>query len=285
MCTNPALTEFTPCSTGVCTAASVCSMVAVTIDGPMDGTTITDPMPTLTGTGTPGTTVNVSIGGIPVGTALVDANGTWSLPLVAPLADGPHMATATVTVGQLMAEDTTSFIVDTAPWWPSPSRPTAAPSSTPRRSFAARASLAPRWWSASTGTSSARSPSTWTATGCSTVVTPLINDTYTIEAVATDDVGNTATATSTFAIASDTDVDITGPADGALINDDTPTITGTSLPNASIEVSIEIDGTDVVIGTVTAERRRRLEHRRDQPARGRPVLRDGHRHRPGWEHG
>jgi hypothetical protein len=63
---------------------------------------------------------------------------------------------------------------------------------------------------------------------------------------------NTATATSTFAIASDTDVDITGPTDGALINDDTPTITGTSLPNASIEVSIEIDGNDVVIGTVTA---------------------------------
>ncbi|MBK7154549.1 MAG: hypothetical protein IPH72_22665 [Sandaracinaceae bacterium] len=252
MCTNPALTEFTPCSTGVCTAASVCSMVAVTIDGPMDGTTITDPMPTLTGTGTPGTTVNVSIGGIPVGTALVDANGTWSLPLGAPLADGPHMATATVTVGQLMAEDTTGFIVDTGTVVAitEPADGSTILDSTPliRGTGEPGATVVVSLDGNELGTVTVDMDGNWMLT----VVTPLINDTYTIEAVATDDVGNMATATSTFAIASDTDVDITGPADGALITDDTPTITGTSLPNASIEVSIEIDGTDVVIGTVTA---------------------------------
>ncbi len=253
MCTNPAQSEFTPCSTGVCTAASVCAMVSVTVDGPADGTTITNSMPTLTGTGTPGSTVNVSIGGNPVGMAVVDANGTWSLPLSSPLADGPQMATATIVVGQLMDDDTTSFIIDTATEVSitSPEDNTTILDSTPliRGTGEPGATVVVSLDGTELGTVTVDGNGDWSLD----VVTPLMNDTYVLEAVATDAVGNMATATSTFAIASDTDIEITGPVNGALINDNTPTITGTSMPNASVEVSIEIDGTDVVIGTVTAD--------------------------------
>jgi len=85
------------------------------------------------------------------------------------------------------------------------------------------------------------------------VLTRLDNGIHTVEAVATDSAGNTDTDTSTFTVAAATDVMITGPVNGAVINDNTPAITGTTRPGASVTVTINVGGTLVTIGTVAAD--------------------------------
>ena len=81
------------------------------------GTVTTDPTPTITGTGDPGTTVKVTVDGVLVGTTVVGADGTWSLTLPA-LADGPHTITVTATdaAGNTSTSSTSvSVAVDTTP--------------------------------------------------------------------------------------------------------------------------------------------------------------------------
>jgi len=225
----------------------------VTIDGPADGVTITNPMPTITGTGTPGTTVTVTIGGNSVGTATVAANGTWSLALSSPLDDGLQMVTATITVDQTTATDMSMFTVDTGTevTITEPADGGTVLDSTPliRGTGEPDATVVVSLDGNEIGTVTVGQDGTWTLT----VATMLINDTYTIEAVATDLAGNMDTATSTFTVASNTDIMITGPVNGSVINDNTPTITGTAVPGATVEVTIEVDGNDVTIGTAPVD--------------------------------
>ncbi|MBP7685322.1 MAG: hypothetical protein KBB95_25620 [Deltaproteobacteria bacterium] len=84
-------------------------------------------------------------------------------------------------------------------------------------------------------------------------IAPLLNGAHTLTAVATDLAGNTATATSTFTVDSNTAVDITGPANGAVLSTPTPTITGTAVPNAQVVVTIDVNGTPTTLGTVMAD--------------------------------
>jgi cysteine-rich repeat protein len=252
-CTNPAVAEFTPCSTGVCTAASSCEAVAVSIDGPVDGTTITDAMPTILGTGTPGTTVTVSIGGTMVGTAVVDAMGAWSLPLTTPLSEGLQMVTASVTVGTLDAMDMSSFTVDTGTvvLIESPADGSTTLDATPLITGTGEpgATVVITVDGEQLGSATVDTNGNWVFA----VLTRLTNDVHTVEAVATDLAGNTDTATSTFTVNSSTDLAITGPVNGSVINDNTPSISGTTRPGASVTVVINIDGTAVTIGTVVAD--------------------------------
>lgn len=67
------------------------------ITSPEDGSTISDPTPTITGTGEPGGTVTVEVDGETVGTAPVGDDGTWSLELSDPLDSGSHTVLATQT--------------------------------------------------------------------------------------------------------------------------------------------------------------------------------------------
>jgi hypothetical protein len=252
-CTNPALAEFTPCSTGVCTAASSCEAVAVSIDGPVDGTTITDAMPTILGTGTPGTTVTVSIGGTMVGTAVVDAMGAWSLPLTTPLSEGLQMVTASVTVGTLDAMDMSSFTVDTGTvvLIESPADGSTTLDATPLITGTGEpgATVVITVDGEQLGSATVDTNGNWVFA----VLTRLTNDVHTVEAVATDLAGNTDMATSTFTVNSSTDLAITGPVNGSVINDNTPSISGTARPGASVTVVINIDGTATTIGTVVAD--------------------------------
>ena len=63
---------------------------------PSGGTT-DDNTPTITGTGEPGATVEVSDNGKPLGTATVDSTGNWTFTPEMPLTDGPHEITTTQT--------------------------------------------------------------------------------------------------------------------------------------------------------------------------------------------
>jgi MYXO-CTERM domain-containing protein len=70
--------------------------------------------------------------------------------------------------------------------------------------------------------------------------------------VATDTLGNMASTSSTFTIQADTDVDIVAPANGTVTNDNTPTISGTALPGASVTLTTVIDSVVTTLGTVVA---------------------------------
>ncbi|WP_127473451.1 Ig-like domain-containing protein [Microbacterium sulfonylureivorans] len=67
------------------------------ITSPGDGTTVTDPAPPITGTAEPGSEVEVSVDGRPIGTTTTDADGNWTLTPTTPLPDGEHEITATAT--------------------------------------------------------------------------------------------------------------------------------------------------------------------------------------------
>ncbi|MCK6254647.1 Ig-like domain-containing protein, partial [Pseudomonas fragi] len=56
-----------------------------------------DARPTISGTGEPGTTVEVSSNGVPLGTALVNASGQWTLPVTADLPENLNTLTAKAT--------------------------------------------------------------------------------------------------------------------------------------------------------------------------------------------
>ncbi|MFP2935037.1 Ig-like domain-containing protein, partial [Pyxidicoccus sp. 3LG] len=69
---------------------------------------------TYSGVAEPGATVTVVVDGTQVGVVTAAGDGTWSVPVATPLADGPHSVTATAqdTRGNT-ATDTNAFTVDT----------------------------------------------------------------------------------------------------------------------------------------------------------------------------
>jgi large repetitive protein len=81
----------------------VAPMVAVT--SPAPGATVTDTTPTITGTATPGATVEILVDGAVIGTTVADASGQWSFTPDAALEDGTHTIEARVTIE---GESTTS---------------------------------------------------------------------------------------------------------------------------------------------------------------------------------
>nr|WP_111656736.1 Ig-like domain-containing protein [Isoalcanivorax indicus] len=91
--------------------------------------------------------------------------------------------------------------------------------------------------------------------------TPLADGSYTVTTVAEDALGNTSDASEPFTVVVDTDTaDPTLNQDGALLNDSTPTLTGTAEPGATVVVEVDghsytttADGTGQWTLTVTDE--------------------------------
>jgi MYXO-CTERM domain-containing protein len=69
----------------------------VTITSPMMGEELDDSTPTITGTGEPGSTVEVLVDGEKVGEVVVDENGDWSFTVETELSTGEHTIEATTT--------------------------------------------------------------------------------------------------------------------------------------------------------------------------------------------
>jgi large repetitive protein len=81
------------------------------------GQSTNDPTPTVSGTGVPGSTVVLSANGSPVGSAVVGADGRWSVTPNNPLATGTQTFTAVATLGGVSSAPTGGYpvVIDTTP--------------------------------------------------------------------------------------------------------------------------------------------------------------------------
>ena len=94
--TDPAGTT-SPASDPVGITVDTTAPEAPVVISPADGGTTTDPTPEVTGTGDPECDVTVTVDGTAVGAVVVDADGTWSVPVGTPLGVGDHVVRATQT--------------------------------------------------------------------------------------------------------------------------------------------------------------------------------------------
>jgi len=229
---------------------------APVITGPTDGSTVGDNTPPITGTGEPGDTVIVTDeDGNTVGTATVGSDGSWNLTPTIPFDDGQHTITSTQTdpAGNTsLASDPTTFTVDTtesAPVIQMPTPGTVTNDSTPTISG-----------TGDPGTTLTVTTADETVLGTTTVGTDgtwsfdsnhLDDGTYTITASQTDGSGNTSPSSNSVVFTVDTTAGapvITSPADGSTVGNDTPPITGTGEPDATVTVTDENGNT---VGTAT----------------------------------
>ncbi|MDR2973689.1 MAG: Ig-like domain-containing protein, partial [Propionibacteriaceae bacterium] len=225
---------------------------APVITGPANGSTTGDSTPTITGTGEPGATVTVDVDGKPVGSTVVNPDGTWSYTPTAPLPDGPHTITARQTdpAGNTSPPAQVGVTVDTtapaAPVILTPADKSTTTDSTPTITGTGEpgATVAVAIDGHPVGTTVVRNDGTWSYTPTN----PLSNATHTVSATQTDPSGNTSPASShEFTVDTSGGSDTTAPAapvivtpaDGSSTSDPTPTITGTGEPGATVTVSVD----------------------------------------------
>jgi len=224
---------------------------------PPNGSIINDNTPTYTGTAEANSTVMVIVDGVVVGITTADASGAWSFTAPAALADGPHTvrATATDTAGNTSApSNTNTFTVDTAP--PAvpvvltPANGSTTSDNTPTYTGTAEAgsTVTVIVDGVVVGTTTANASGAWSFTPPAA----LADGTHSVNATATDAVGNTSAQSNTNTFTVDTTPPaapvVLTPANGSTTNDNTPTYTGTA--EAGSTVTVIVDG--VVVGTTVA---------------------------------
>ncbi|WP_461472475.1 Ig-like domain-containing protein [Microbacterium sp. HJ5] len=221
---------------------------------PADGAT-TNATPVISGTATPGASVQVLVDGNPIGTVPADGLGNWTITSPA-LAEGAHVATAIQTVGgsASAASAPVDFTVDaTAPAPPvilSPADGALLNDPTPPISGTAEPNSTVEVFvdGASLGTTGADGTGNWSLTPAA----PLANGPHTAVATATDAVGNESLPSGEVDFVIDATAPpaptVVEPADGSTTTDTTPVISGTAEPNST--VTVIIDG--VSIGTTPA---------------------------------
>lgn len=227
--------------------------VAPVITAPEDGSTITDPTPTITGTGEPGATVTVEIDGDEVGDVVVAADGTWSLPLTDPLDDGEHTVAATQTdeAGNTSEADEVTFVVDTEvspPVITAPADGSSTNDTTPTIEGTAEpgATVEVSIDGVPVGTVTADGDGNWELQ----LTDPLDEGDHTVSAVQTDDAGNVSEAAEndfTVHLTAPAAPVITSPDDGDTVTDRTPTIEGTGEPGTTIVVIVDGEPVGIVV--------------------------------------
>nr|WP_282448042.1 Ig-like domain-containing protein [Pseudomonas fragi] len=226
-----------------------------------------DARPTISGTGEPGTTVEVSSNGVPLGTTLVNASGQWTLPLTADLPENLNTLTAiaTDTAGNASPASTPYPItVDTtAPAAPAitgvlddqgtltgnilsggttdDTKPVISGTGEPGATVEVSSNGVPL------GTALVNASGQWTLP----LTTDLPEDLNTLTAIATDTSGNASPASTPYPITVDTTAPaapaITGVLDdqgsitgnilsGGTTDDTKPIISGTGEPGATVEI-------------------------------------------------
>ncbi|WP_426745386.1 Ig-like domain-containing protein [Myxococcus faecalis] len=240
--------DATRTSTATTSSFTVDTQTVVAVTTPAEGAVLTNPVVTYSGTGEPGATVTVVVDGTTVGTVTVSAGGTWSVPVAAPLADGPHTVTATAEDAQgHTATDTNTFTVDAgtsvAVTTPAEGAVLTNPVVTYSGTGEPGATVTVVVDGTTVGTVTVGAGGTWSVP----VATPLADGPHTVTATAQDVSGNTATDTNAFVVDSGTSVAVTTPAEGAVLTNPVVTYSGTGEPGAT--VTVVVDGTTV--GTVT----------------------------------
>nr|AYM52409.1 hemagglutinin [Cystobacter sp.] len=237
----------------------VTAPAAPVVSSPADGALLNTSRPAITGTAEANSTVTVIIDGVAVGTVKADASGNWSYTPTTALADGSHTvkATATDAAGNTSPESAqNSFRVDTT----APSAPTVTTPSegeyvdTPTPAITGKAepnsTIAVIIDGVAVGTVTADAAGNWSYTP----TTPLTDGSHTVKATATDAAGNTSPESPVRNFFVDTVVPeapvVVSPGSGSVVNDSTPTITGTAEPNST--VTVIIDGVPVAVVPVDA---------------------------------
>ena len=258
----PMAVEATAPEGGVeCGAIDTTAPAAPVIITPADGSTTDDATPDFSGTAEPGSTVVVEDGeGNEVCTDEADPiTGAWSCTPTEPLDDGEDTYTATATdgAGNTSPEDTVTFTVDTttAVVVLTPADGSTTTALTPEISGTGEAGAA---ISVTEGglpvcTTTVLPDGSWS---CSPALPQAPGD-HTVTVTAEDEVGNTATGTTSYSIVAggSTDTtppaapDITAPAQGASLQDTTPRISGTGEPGATVTVT---EGSTVLCTAVVA---------------------------------
>ncbi|MEP8541303.1 BapA/Bap/LapF family large adhesin [Enterobacter hormaechei] len=191
------------------------------ITGPVSQNGLTnDSTPTINGTGEPGTTITLYSGTTEIGTAVVSANGQWSITLETALPDGGHVLTATAVDANNNLSGTSntwSITVDTAaPGAPAitqviddvPGRTGALDSNettndtlpTLNGTGEPGSTVTIRLDGQDIGTAVVNSGGAWTFTP----TTPLVNGQHTFTVVASDAAGNASAPSAGFTLTVDT---------------------------------------------------------------------------------
>ncbi len=233
-------------------ALSICQQAPVIITPTPGGTAGSE----MEGTATPGATVEVFIdgGNTPVCTVVADSAGNWSCTLPGGLAGGTHTAVVTSTFpGAPQTSTQVDFVVDpTAPPAPvitGPANGDVLATQTPVLSGTSEPGAEVTVYEGGTVlcTTTADAGGDWS---CSPT-TSLPEGSHTVTAVATPPGGisspTSAPVTFTIALSGPTAPVITGPANGAILNDPTPPLSGTSAPGTVVTVS----SGDTVLCTTT----------------------------------
>ena len=225
---------------------------APVITAPVDGSVGNDNTPTVTGTAEPGATVVVTG---PLGetcTAVADVNGDWSCDIAPALVDGSNQldATATDPAGNTSPVSSVVVTVDTqAPAAPVITTPTnGAPVSGTGEAGATVVVTTP---SGATCTTVVAANGTWSCT-----LSPSPVDGEDITADQTDEAGNTSPPTTVSGGIDTTAPDapvITAPVDGSVGNDNTPTVTGTAEPGATVVVTGPLGETCTALADVNGD--------------------------------
>lgn len=199
------------------------------------------------------------IDGTTVGTATVTPEGTWFVELTDPLADGDHTVTATQTdpAGHTSpVSEPVTFTVDTtadAPVILTPVNGTSTSDTTPTISGDgaepnATVTVTTADGSIVLGSLTANSDGTWSLESVA-----LPEGDYAIIATQTDAVGNVSDDSSAVVFTVDTTAPgapvITGPAEGEITDDPTPTISGTGEVGAEVTIVLTGPGGTVEVST------------------------------------
>jgi MYXO-CTERM domain-containing protein len=234
------------------TSAFNISRAFVDITTPAPGAATNDATPTISGTATPGATLNVQIDGVSVGMVTAGADGSWSLEVPADLMEGLRAILATTTVNGTPAQDTASITIDqTAPALDlvQPINGSTTNITTPVISGTSEpGAVITLDINGQPATVTADASGDWSYTPPAALPFGAI----VITATATDAAGNRSMDSATITIVDDMgaplDLTITSPANQAMISTGTPTLTGVTAPGATVEIFA--DG--VSVGSVTA---------------------------------
>jgi len=225
---------------------NVDTRTSLDITGPT-GTT-RDATPEITGTGEPGATVVVMVGGRTLMTT-VGADGSWTVTPSTDLPNGMYTASATATdAAGNTAPDTQSFRVEAGTFVDQVQPTGTIGDATPEISGTAEpgASVAVSIDGTLVGTVETDDEGNWTLV----VPTPLSVGAHTVSVTATATSGSMATDTGVFTLdAALPALEIRSPGDGTTSSDTTPTVSGQTDPG--LVVTITIDG--MVVGTATAD--------------------------------
>ncbi|WP_404370258.1 adventurous gliding motility protein AgmC [Corallococcus coralloides] len=213
----------------------------VAITTPANGSTVTNPNVTVTGTAANATNVTVTFQGTNYPATVT--GGNWSVALPGPLANGTYTVTAVSTNGTTNSTTATSTFTVAVP------APTVAISTPANGSTVTNPNVTVTGTAANATTVTLTfqgtnyGPITVTGGNWSQALPgPLADGTYTVTAVSTNAQGtNSTTATTTFTVdQTPPTVAISTPADGAILNTPNVTVTGTSV-GASF-VTLTFDG-------------------------------------------